>query len=1461
RFVITFSFLLQAQLTPEEFRKRRPNWSLETDGQLLQYMVSIAKNVESLAAQTRDNLNDLMLTVKQSELKLANATNQFSAVEQVKFVENRVEEDDESFYGLRRRRQQIDEPRPDTTPDPGDERTLDDLIQLAVERSAEGMYRTYEKYPLPYSDSSDDEYASSVKGTVMHLPPSFDRPLPHVIGSHEWQTSWHVGLDQCENEYDSEQKEEYSESPSETDDGGMFPSQPNSKQHTPSESESSIWGVEGRKRAPSLDPSITGDDGSSIYSFASSSKVLPVRGLPVDISARLKPPSLFPEEPPEEEAGRRKGGDFGLFDNSPDEDEPAMPTPTPQPRQTVPANDTKQSFFKGNAQQPARKIVNLFDDEPPEPVSDASVVPEQRKTINLFIESEEDEDVVRENNVRNNNPASMAVKNRTGSAGVTNPKQMTKLVDELNNNFRKQQQEQIVPAARPPLVVNNNNKQRPATVTNLFDDEPPVDEFDQLFQAANPSAKSTTVHSSLPPSKEKMVINLFAEDDEDDYGGIVVGSNETKSHKSPLQGTAQNSPAHGLPLPKPAERPKPSFKKKSIFDDSESEEDNANEAALFGSSAKLTVPIVPTIPKAVPKVKKSIFSDSSEAEDDDDDEALFGKSSSILKSKLDALKRNGPAGGKNGNVTPGKSTDDDVLKPPVASALALDKDKKTVPKVSLFDDEPPSDDEDALFGQNATANRVQDTQKGKVSLFEPHSTLNDQPSDSDARKQSLEPVKYQTVVKEAPSSIRSMIMKKSIFNSDSESDEEDSIFETVPKAAGNGPLSTNKPETNVALEGVWNVEEDTKTTGKQQSVMTDASSSYAQNASQSIISIEKEGASPVLTSSEPTVDSAIASKNFLLEESKSEHEGDKEPQRCDELENSGPTLESVKRVSEENASNELIVDKPPLDVEKPEAPESDLEDKPLPDKPVPGMMMIANDIDYYLHMNETTSQAELTPTTPLVEPPAITPPAVSKSEPKSALNFSPIGLFDDVPPPDDGDETDDTTTRNDLQRDLLNAVESGEPTLPPIEDEPSPYSTETQSLNFIPTGQAGNIRSRYLFDDEPPPDEADNSRAGSKGLFDNPAPVSLPPVVEDIRPDSVKPNRPKINKLNTKIAINVAALLPGARRTTGVTNTSSPEKVPTSVLSVVKSSQSGDVPSSEKLTGLNKGRARIPTKRKPPSRQNLRAGTVSSSLQSSTSSKSIEDDDRIVVGSEGKIEHVEASLSPVGFDPPQNRPEDLPFDRLSASVRNPTKRLATLPDGNEGANKPLPIVPERKTAVKSLTKSIFDDSDSNDEDDDDLFKQLPTAKGVVAVKKPAAPVQDTSTKQHQQSQKSVITRSIFGSNDEDDDDADDDDGGENDLFGAVKKSSIVGKLTGAKTEKKGLFDDDDGDSDDDLFGSKSKTVAKAQSHLQQQQQQQQQQEDKKKQANRSLPPTITKPVTTTIRTGGDDPLADLLADS
>uniref|UniRef100_A0AAG5DY06 FAM21/CAPZIP domain-containing protein n=1 Tax=Anopheles atroparvus TaxID=41427 RepID=A0AAG5DY06_ANOAO len=1639
--------------TPEELRQRIPTWSLESDGHLLQYMISIAKNLEEKCTNTRDNLDRLMLQVNQTELKLSTATNQFSAVEQVKFVENRVEEDDESFYGLRRRRQQqqqqqqqVVEGKEGAKQEPDAERSFDDLIQLAVERSIEGMYQSYEKVTLQLTDSdtSDGEDGSDstrmadsarvgAKASVMRAVPRhpfIDRPLPHVIGSKEWQNKWHVGLIDSDDESSSDRKEEYSESSStDTDDGGMFPSQPNSKNHTPSESESSIWGTEvGRKRVPSMDPSITGDDGSSVYSYASSSKprtfpaTLPVRGMG-PIGASLKPPSLFPEEPPEMVDNGKRSSDKGLFDESPEEEEEAEePMPMPKPRQTVPTSSATAPFFKGTVHQPSRKMVNLFDDEPPSPQEPRDRAgPEPKKAINLFIESDEEEET--KENVRNNNMQSdrvertVAKSSNVGHSGppAANPRTMTRLVDELNNNFRKQQ-----PATQPGTIVGNGKPER-ALVSNIFDNEPPVDNFDQLFSAANRAVQPTPRNALPQPTLrtvEKKTVNLFADDDDD---GIVVGSVEKNPEpaRSPFI-----SPNHQIVIvPKQPERPRgPTSKNKSIFDDSDSDaEKDEGGSGLFAGlkrnqpSSTTQAPLASGNPQP-PKAIKSIFSDSSEEEDDDD--ALFGHSSNVVKNKLDALKRNGPSSASAATpvTLPSRPS---VSQPMSTKTDRMEKEHHRPEgkgKTSLFDDDSDGEAADPLFnmGSREPAPTDQKQEPAKVSLFDDGSTTDDDqqgsrnstasgqmalgggtehatkhpnPTDSSVvnvtslMKQSnrsvdrdpLEaisepmdtnvPSRHPTgIVPETPAgSIRSLIMKKSIFNSDSESEEDDAIFgpstSSVPaEAAAAGSIANGqmaKIDAEARSSAGVPLRQDAPMVGESEliskavtneSILQPTNSGVTESGEVEQKEILQESSNDDKTLDDATADNSDKKtkkepptivQRSIFADSSSESEADADLSMfVNEVKNSG-IVGSLDREADNRSSGTLSVDvvagetqeerldptaepeistkddaaskvalessqpalnglvdeaagnapkQPPFnpivdDVEIPVdrepsrtiAPEG--EDNASPEPPRLGM--IANDIDYFLRTNESRP---------------VTPPPAVKSEPKSALNFSPIGLFDDVPPPDDEDDVDVHETQK-----HFHPVDTSS-SLPPVDDTPA-FPTESQSLNFIPNG-AGNGRTRYLFDDEPPPDEADNSGLGfgepypfrgassTVSHFEDhrqrtvDAPVSLPPMVQDTQAKAQA--RPKINKLNAKIAINVAALLPGARRppassggsVKGNADVSSAEPLETTSASSTQPlpAAATNRTNGDKLTSLNKGRARIPTKRKPPSRQTLRAAAAPSEGHQKKDTVSLETDDRVVVGSEQKILHIEGDPTKPAV------PTELPFtveedeeeemdgkrranakleplvDRLSASVRNPSARTSIRPDGNEETAAPAEKLAPRQPAQTKSTSIFGDSADSNDEGDDTRTLFGGKAAG------PAAPAKAVLRSQPA-SKSTSAPRSIFGS--DDDDDTEDIFGGKkstvashhntskstNDATGRRTLSAVV--VTKANSVKppppaKGptsLFGDDGSGSDDsdDLFGGKTNTFSKppgTQAPV------------------RSITTTTTKAASATRTV--NDPLADLL---
>lgn len=588
-------------LPPDELRKRIPQWSLESDGQLLQYMVQISKNLEQKCKQTQDNLNTVLLQLDETHIRFANASNGFNGVQQVKFVENRVKDDDESFYSVR---EEVEEP--------GERLPYAEIFQMAVENSIANMYKCFEKVTVELgsdSDSEDDDEEAAARNTVLRAVqkyPYIRRPLPYIIGSREWREKWHAGLIDSEEESEADTKEQYSDSSEDTDEG-MSASQATSN-HTPSESEGSVWGVHEdpqRRRTPSVDPSVSGDDTMSIHSATSSVRrpkipqhKVPV--LPTTAAPAFRPPSLFPEQPPPDDtysiSSRTKV--TNLFEES-DEDES---TPTHRPvLQPLPVS----SFFKGNQlQQQTGKTVNLFEEEPPS--ADPNVTPSTsngnqtvKKMANLFIESDDDGDDSFNNNfIRSESLPKKPVTNLFGGDAD----------DALNNN---EDDDLFVPVKQS---VNGATRR----ITNLFDDDPPVDDFDEIFQSKvvdrNPlvggklvlppiGAKSTSPVKKEEPVATKTVenttpkknVNLFDEENDEE---IFKPSVMEKMNPEPLS-TTNSKP------------------KVNIFDDDSSDD---VPPIVVSNSSKLELSLS-SIRAEILK-KKSIFDSDSSGEDDED--ALFG---------------------------------------------------------------------------------------------------------------------------------------------------------------------------------------------------------------------------------------------------------------------------------------------------------------------------------------------------------------------------------------------------------------------------------------------------------------------------------------------------------------------------------------------------------------------------------------------------------------------------------------------------------------------------------------------------------------------------------------------------------------------------------------------------------------------------------------------------------------------
>lgn len=151
---------------------------------------------------------------------------------------------------------------------------------------------------------------------------------------------------------------------------------------------------------------------------------------------------------------------------------------------------------------------------------------------------------------------------------------------------------------------------------------------------------------------------------------------------------------------------------------------------------------------------------------------------------------------------------------------------------------------------------------------------------------------------------------------------------------------------------------------------------------------------------------------------------------------------------------------------------------------------------------------------------------VQKENSKTQKTFdfsSSIGLFDDIPPPDDGDVDDN-----------IDQPSTNEPSLPDIFDDDGFNDTESRQEQKSTTP----AENEFIFDEEPPPDDepitvdCDEIDRSSESFQRKLSIFSQSESLEDNKNssiDSTITDQIKPKKLKTNLNINVKALLPGAR--------------------------------------------------------------------------------------------------------------------------------------------------------------------------------------------------------------------------------------------------------------------------------------------------------------------------------------------
>lgn len=185
--------------------------------------------------------------------------------------------------------------------------------------------------------------------------------------------------------------------------------------------------------------------------------------------------------------------------------------PVPKPVQS------KQSIFV--QQKSEQKFLNLFDDEPPvldEPIRN------ERKPVNLFLDSDEDDDPI--SSVKK--PSSIFSDNATHRPTLLfgNPK--------MDNEAKEEKSKSGI----DNVTAMPRSETKPTSKSNDFgglfdDDEPPDDFFDIIVRD-----QGTKIDNKKPEKSQSKTVNLFeSDDDDDDDFSKIIGATKKNDSNAPTK--------------------------------------------------------------------------------------------------------------------------------------------------------------------------------------------------------------------------------------------------------------------------------------------------------------------------------------------------------------------------------------------------------------------------------------------------------------------------------------------------------------------------------------------------------------------------------------------------------------------------------------------------------------------------------------------------------------------------------------------------------------------------------------------------------------------------------------------------------------------------------------------------------------------------------------------------------------
>lgn len=393
-----------------------------------------------------------------------------------------------------------------------------------------------------------------------------DRPLPHLIGSKEWHDKWHVGLIDSDAEDVSDNEGANDLTKSSTSSSSSLGSLPSHAPTTKSGSENSYWNVQAVTDKLNKQKSDLFEN-SSDEERSASKKVVP---------------SHKKSESEEEKVSKSNEHESKSI---PEIDEPIEPLP----REQQPQHPPVASIFRPQRQEHQPVIANLFDSEPPELFDEDSNKKSIRKPVNLFLESDDEDDNDYDDLFGSKTQAPSSDKTsslQTSSGAVPTSKHVNLFDDnssgddfsniigstsdkkkevknaELIDKHNDSKVEKLETKPKIPSITNHSQSIDPKLLRNLFDDEPPDDDY-EIFKKKDGATSENTKQETNAVKVTSKSVNLFDDDDDESVFDEIVN----KKSNPPLPAEPKN--AHKQDEEAPIKR---ISKTVNLFDDSDGDD-------------------------------------------------------------------------------------------------------------------------------------------------------------------------------------------------------------------------------------------------------------------------------------------------------------------------------------------------------------------------------------------------------------------------------------------------------------------------------------------------------------------------------------------------------------------------------------------------------------------------------------------------------------------------------------------------------------------------------------------------------------------------------------------------------------------------------------------------------------------------------------------------------------------------